>query len=150
MNWLLFLHVLAMFFGFAFTTGSGIALGFALESDDVNFIKGASRTNRRLGMIGGISLVIGLILGFAVAGQMGLPMTATWLVVTYVCVVILLIIGFGVLMPYVARLAAAADASGPQASPELKTLLAQPTLRIAGPIAGLMWVIIIAMMALRP
>jgi Predicted integral membrane protein (DUF2269) len=150
MSWLVFLHVLAMFIGFAFTTGSGIALGFALESNDVNFIRGASETNRRLGMIGGISLIIGLILGFAVTGQLGLPMTATWLVVSYVCVVILLIIGFGVLMPYVARLSAAAAASGAQASPELKALLAQPTLRIAGPIAGLMWIIIIAMMVLKP
>lgn len=150
MSWLLFLHVFAMFIGFAFTTGSGIALGFALESNDVGFIRGASRTNQRLGMIGGISLLIGLILGFGVAGQMGLPMTATWLVVTYVCVVILLILGFGVLMPYVARVAAAADASGSQVSPELKALLAQPTVRIAGPIAGLMWIIIIAMMVLKP
>src|SRR5215472_5646532 len=119
MNWLLFLHILAMFLGFAFTTGSGIGLGFALESDDVGFIKGASRTNRQLGMIGGISLIIGLLLGFGVANQMGLPLTSTWLSVTYVCVGILLIIGFGVIMPYVARIATAADASGSQVSPEL-------------------------------
>jgi hypothetical protein len=150
MNWLLFLHILAMFLGFAFTTGSGIGLGFALESDDVGFIKGASRTNRQLGMIGGISLIIGLLLGFVVANQMGLPLTSTWLSVSYACVGILLIIGFGVIMPYVARIATAADASGSQVSPELKALLAQPTLRIAGPIAGIMWLIIIAMMVLRP
>src|SRR5579864_3779207 len=99
MTVLIFFHVLAMFIAFAFTTGAGIFLSIILGSEDVSTIRNASRANRRLGMIGGISLLIGLILGFAVAGQADISMTATWLVVTYIAVAIILLIGFGVFMP---------------------------------------------------
>jgi len=150
MTVLIFFHVLAMFIAFALTTGTGIFMAFSIESGDVNVVRVATRVNRRLSMIGGISLVIGLILGFAIAGQAGFSMTSTWLIVTYVCVVILLVLAFGVLTPYIARLSAAAEASGPQASPELKALLANPTPQTAGPLAGLMWMTIIAMMVLKP
>ena len=125
MTVLIFFHVLAMFIAFALTTGTGIFLGLSIETDDVNVIRVATRVNRRLGMIGGISLLIGLILGFAIAGQAGFSMTSTWLIVTYVCVAILLVLAFGVLMPYIARVSAAAEASGAQASTELKALLAK-------------------------
>ncbi|HET9341430.1 MAG TPA: DUF2269 family protein [Candidatus Eremiobacteraceae bacterium] len=150
MTVLIFFHVLAMFIAFALTTGTGIFMAQTLETDDVNVVRSATRVNRRLSMIGGISLFIGLILGFAIAGQAGFSMTSTWLIVTYVCVVILLALAFGVLNPFIARLSAAAEASVPQASPELKALLASPTPRVAGPLAGLMWITIIAMMVLKP
>jgi len=150
MTVLIFFHVLAMFIAVALTAGTGIFLALAIASEDVNVVRVATRVNRRLGMIGGISLLIGLILGFAVAGQGGFSMTSTWLLVTYVCVAIVLILAFGVLMPHSARLSAAAEASGAQPSPELKALLANPAPRIAGPLTGLMWVIIIAMMVLKP
>jgi len=150
MTVLIFFHVLAMFIAFALTTGTGIFLAQTLETDDVNVVRSATRVNRRLSMIGGIALLIGLILGFAIAGQGGFSMTSTWLIVTYVCVAILLVLAFGVLMPFIARLSAAAEASSPQASPELRALLANPAPRIAGPLSGLMWVTIIAMMVLKP
>ena len=150
MNLLIFIHVLAMFFAFAFTTGAGIFLSITLGSEDVAAIRNATRVNRRLGVIGGILLIIGLIIGFAVAGQTGMSMTATWLVVTYIAVAIILILGFGVFMPFAGRISAAADASGAQPSADLKALLANPMPRIAGPIAGLMWIVVIAMMVLRP
>ncbi|HEY7993999.1 MAG: DUF2269 family protein [Candidatus Eremiobacterales bacterium] len=150
MTILIFFHVLAMFIAFALTTGTGIFMAQTLETEDVNVVRTATRVNRRLGMIGGISLLIGLILGFAIAGEAGFSMTSTWLIVTYVCVVILLVLAFGVLMPYIARLSAAAEASGQQASPELRALLANPIPRTAGPLAGLMWITIIAMMVLKP
>jgi len=150
MTVLIFLHVLAMFVAFALTTGAGIFMSIILGSEDVATIRNAARVNRPLGMIGGISLLIGLILGFAVAGQAGISMTATWLVVTYIAVAIILILGFGVFMPFAGRLKAAADASGAQASAELKALLSNPMPRIAGPIAAIMWIVVIAMMVLRP
>ena len=150
MTVLIFFHVLAMFIAFALTTGTGIYLAQIIQTDDVGIIRAATRVNRRLSMVGGISLFIGLILGFAIAGQSGFSMTSTWLIVTYVCVVILLILAFGVLMPAVARLSAAAEASGAQPSAELKALLANPAIRAAGPLAGLMWLVIIAMMVLKP
>ena len=150
MTVLIFFHVLAMFIAFALTTGTGIFMAQTLETEDVNVVRSATRVNRRLSMIGGISLLIGLVLGFATAGQAGFSMTSTWLIVTYVCVAILLVLAFAVLTPFVNRLSAAAEASGPQASPELKALLANPTPRVAGPLAGLMWIIIIAMMVLKP
>lgn len=150
MNWLLFFHVLVMFFAFAFTAGSGVFMAVVTMTEDVNVIRAATRVNRRFGMIGGILLLVGLILGGALAGEMGLSMTATWLIVTWICVVILLIVGFAVLMPHVAQISKAAQASGPQMSPELKAVLSNPAGRIAGPIGGLMWIIIIAMMVLRP
>jgi len=150
MTVLTFFHVLAMFIAFALTTGTGIFMAQTLETDDVNVVRAATRVNRRLSMIGGISLLIGLILGFAIAGQGGFSMTSTWLLVTYVCVAIILILAFGVLMPHSARLSAAAEASGAQPSPELKALLANPAPRIAGPLTGLVWIAIIAMMVLKP
>jgi len=150
MTVLILLHVLAMFIAFAMTAGAGMYLAQMIESEDVGVIRAATRVNRRLGMIGGISLLIGLILGFAVAGQGGFSMTSTWLVVSYICIVILLILAFGVLMPYTGRVYAAAEASSQAPSPELKALLANPAPRIAGPLAGVMWLTIIAMMVLKP
>ena len=150
MNWLLFLHVLVMFFAFAFTAGSGMFMAAAVQTEDASVARTATRINRRFGMTGGILLLIGLILGGVVAGQMGLSMSATWLIVTYVCVVLILILGFGVLMPFAARISKAAEVSGAEASPELKAALRNPTGRIAGPITGLLWIVIIAMMVFRP
>jgi len=150
MNVMLFLHVLAMFIGFALTTGPGIFLSIVIENGDVGVVRAATRVNRRLSVIGGISTLVGLVLGFGVAGEAGYSMTATWLVATYTLVVILLVLAFGVLMPYVARLSAAADASGAQPSAEMQALLSSPAPRIAGPLAGLCWIGIIAMMVLKP
>lgn len=150
MNWLLLLHVLVMFFAFAFTAGSGMFMAAAVQTENPDVARTATSINRRFGMTGGILLLIGLILGGALAGQMGLSMSATWLVVSYVCIALILILGFGVLMPFAARISKAAEASGAQASPELKAALHNPAGRIAGPITGLLWIIVIAMMVLRP
>jgi uncharacterized membrane protein len=150
MDWLVFFHVLAMFIAVAMSAGTGIFIASISRSADPVAIRVAIPVARRLNMIGGISLLVGLVLGFAVAGNAGFSLTSTWLVVTYVCIAIMIVLVAGVLAPWERRVDAAAKEAGSQATPAFTAVIGNPAPRIAGPLMGLLWMVVIAMMVLRP
>jgi predicted integral membrane protein DUF2269 len=145
------LHILAMFVAFAFTTGTGIVLSAIANNGDVRAIRAAAKATRPFQIAGGIILIIGLIFGFGAAQMAGFNLGARWLVVTYVCVALLLYFGLVVHRGWSAKLAAAAAAS-PENTPsaELLAVIGDPLVRIAGPVSGILWIAIIAMMVVKP
>lgn len=147
---MIFLHVLAMFIAFGLTAGPGIYSSLITMSADPSVIRISMGISRRLNMIGGISLLIGIILGFGIASQMGYSLGSTWLVVTYICIVLMFVLLGAVLGPWTMRVEAAVKAAGSQSTPELVAAVNNPSGRIAGPLVGVLWIVIIAMMVLKP
>lgn len=145
------LHILAMFVAFGFTTGVGIFLTGIARSGDVRTIRAATSVARPLNTAGAIVLLVGIIFGFATAAAVGFSLTSKWLVIAYVLVILLLFIGVGVHRMWAERLAKAAAASpDDHASPELAAVIEDRIVQLAGPISGLLWIAIIAVMVLRP
>lgn len=149
-NWIV-LHVVAMFIAFGLTTGVGIYFSAIADTLDVKSIRTAVKIARPL-QIGGLTvLLVGVVLGFATAGFAGYVLTSRWLIETYVLVALLLIVGAGVHQTWLARVAKAAIAStDDQASSELAAIVHSRLVRIAGPVSGLIWIALIAVMILRP
>lgn len=150
MSVMIFLHVLAMFIAFALTAGTGIFSTFIAMSADPNIIRVSMNISRRLNMIGGISMLVGILIGFGIASKMGYSLASPWLVVTYVCIVLMFVLLGAVLGPWARGVEAAVKAAGSQSTPELVAAVNQPGGRIAGPLVGVLWIIIIAMMVLKP
>lgn len=145
------LHVLAMFTAFAFTTGVGVYLTAIANTLDVRAIRTAVRIARPLQTSGISILLIGVVLGFAAAGAAGFSLTSKWLIEAYVLVVLLVVVGFGIHQTWIARLAAAAAASpDDHASPEVARVVGESLVRVAGPVSGLLWIALIAVMILKP
>jgi uncharacterized membrane protein len=145
------LHVLAMFVAFGFTTGVGIFLTAIARAGDVRTIRAAASIARGLNTAGGILLLIGVAFGFATAGAMGYSLTSKWLIIAYVLVVLLMVIGVGLHRAWAVRLGKAAAASPEDsASEELSAVINDPVVRLAGPISGLLWIGLIAVMILKP
>jgi uncharacterized membrane protein len=145
------LHVLAMFVAFGFTTGVGIFLTAIARARDVRTIRAAASVARGLNTAGGILLLIGVAFGFATAGAMGYSLTSKWLIIAYDLVVLLMVIGVGLHRAWAGRLARAASASPEDsASAELSAVINDPVVRLAGPISGLLWIGLIAVMILKP
>src|SRR5215472_2142652 len=94
MNTIIALHVIVMFFAFAFTTGVGIALNAISASQDVRAIRAAARVMRPFSMAGGILLLIGIIFGFGSASAAGFPLSSLWLIITYISVALIIIFAF--------------------------------------------------------
>jgi uncharacterized membrane protein len=151
MNTVILLHILAAFIAFAFTTGVGIALTAIANTGDVRALRTAVRVMRPFNAAGGILLIVGVILGFGAAQMAGYSLGSTWLLVTFVAVALLLVFGLGMHMPWTAKLRAAAAASpDDKPSTELQALIDDRLVRAAGPISGLLWILILAMMVYRP
>ena len=143
-------HVLFVFIAFALSSGVGILVSMVTASGDVRAIRVASRAARPLHIAGGIALLLGIIFGFATAARAGFALNSQWLVITYVLVAGLLVLVGGFLAPWTAGLErASASSPDDQPSPELRAAIAGPG-RIAGPIAGIVWLAIIVMMVLKP
>ena len=92
---MLYLHVLLMFVAFALTAGTGIMMALIADSAEPRAVAVAARVLRPLSAVGGVSLLLGLIVGFGIASKLDYPLSATWLVVTYICVAVILVFGFG-------------------------------------------------------
>jgi len=145
------LHVLGMFIAFAFTTGVGIFLTAIANTREVRTIRAATKIGRSLQTAGIAMLLVGVVFGFATAGAAGYSLTSRWLIESYVLVGLLVIVGAGVHGTWLARLAKAAAASpDDHPSPELAAVVGDRLVRIAGPVSGLIWIALIAVMILRP
>ena len=151
MNILTLLHVLVVFVAFGFTTGVGIVLSAITSAGDVRTIRIASRVALPFLIAGAVTLVLGVLLGFGTATQSGFSLTSTWLIVTYVAAGLLILVGFGIHLPWRAKIAAASAASpDDKPSSELSSVIRDPLARAAAPVSGILWIVIISMMVLKP
>jgi hypothetical protein len=145
------LHILAMFVAFAFTTGVGILMTAIAQRGAVPTIRTAVKVARPLQITGTILLLAGIIFGFGAAAVVGYDLASKWLLIAYVLAALLLIFGVGIHAAWSMRLAKAADASpDDHPSPELTAVLGDRLVAAAGPISGLLWISLIAVMVLRP
>ncbi|HEY7980916.1 MAG TPA: hypothetical protein VID19_05485 [Candidatus Eremiobacteraceae bacterium] len=150
MTWT-FLHVLSVFIAFALTTGVGIASTAIAGTRDVRAIRATAKIAQPLQLTGAILLAAGIILGFLSARSAGYDLASPWLATGFACAVLLLVIGFTVHRVWFLKLAKAVAASpDDQASPEVNAIIDDKLARAAGPVSGLLWIIAIAMMVLKP
>jgi protein-S-isoprenylcysteine O-methyltransferase Ste14 len=145
------LHVLFMFIAFAMTTGVGIAASAVANTRDVRAIRAATKIAQPLQLAGAIFILVGVIFCFATAAAAGYNLGSTWLVVAFVCVGLLWIMGAAVHRTWLVRLANAAAASpDDRPSAEVDALLDDKLVQAAGPISGVIWIIAIAVMVMKP
>jgi Predicted integral membrane protein (DUF2269) len=151
MTLLLFFHVLFVFVAFGLTTGVGVAIAAIGRSGDPRAIRVGVRAARPMSIAGGILLLLGILVGFATAGKLGIPMGTPWLIASYVMALVLLLVGPFVFLPWQRRLLNAA-ASSPDDSPsaELLRVANERGPAIAGPISGLMWLGLLYAMIVKP
>lgn len=147
----IFLHVLFVLVAFAFTTGVGVAMAAIGRSADPRAIRVAVRVGRPMTLTGGVLLLVAVLWGFVTAAKMQLPLSAPWLVAAYVMAAILLLLGFLVFAPWLARLGEAAQASpDDRASADLVAVANARAPAIAGPISGLLWLGLLYVMFFKP
>ena len=151
MTLLTFFHVLSVFIAFALTTGVGIAATAIANSRDVRAIRVATKIAQPLQQAGAALLVAGIIFGFLSARAAGYDLGSTWLAAGSACAVLILVIGFAVHRVWIVKLANAAAASpDDHASPEVNAIIDEKLAQAAGPVSGLLWLIAISMMVLKP
>jgi uncharacterized membrane protein YedE/YeeE len=151
MTWLTFVHVLSIFIAFALTTGVGIASTAIANTRDVRAIRATAKIAPPLQQAGAGLLVLGIIFGFLTARAAGYDLGSRWLAIGSASAVLILIMGFAVHRVWFVKLTkAAAGSPDDHASPELNAIIDENLARAAGPVSGLLWIIAIAMMVLKP
>jgi protein-S-isoprenylcysteine O-methyltransferase Ste14 len=146
-----FLHVLSVFVAFALTTGVGIASTAIANTRDVRAIRATAKIAPPLQIAGATLLLAGIIFGFLSARAAGFDLASPWLAVGFACAVLILVIGFTVHRVWFLRLAkAAASSPDDQASPEVNAIVDDRLAWAAGPVSGLLWIVAIAMMVMKP
>jgi uncharacterized membrane protein len=149
--WLTALHVVSVFLAFALNTGVGLLLSGVAHSRDVRAIRSADGAARPLFIAGSVTLLLGIVFGFGTASTAGYGLGATWLIVAYVLVAILLAITGGIHAPWSARLARAAAASPvDQPSAELLAIIDDRIEALAGPVGLAVWLALVVVMVVKP
>ncbi|MBV8170715.1 MAG: DUF2269 family protein [Candidatus Eremiobacteraeota bacterium] len=149
--WIVFFHVAAVFVGFALTAGIGIFLSGIARSGDPRAIRAAGRAGVPLATVGGVLVTLGALLGFGAAEMLGFPLNASWLVLTYVFVGLIIIDGFFFRRRWVVALTNAAEASpDDEASEELQRIANDRLAAVTGPLSGLLWLATLIMMTVKP
>jgi len=96
-------------------------------------------------------LAMFIAFGFTTAASEGFSLTSKWLVTTYLLAALLIVVGIGLHQRWMRRLVAAAAASPEDhASAELMAVINDKIVRAAGPVSGLLWIALIALMVLKP
>jgi hypothetical protein len=123
-----FLHIASMFLAVSIFVGQGMLSGLVARSGDVRALRRVLAIEDRFAPVGGGIFLIGIVFGFITAISGDLDLTATWLVIGYVLVAIILLTAFAYHIPYATKLKAAAEASpDDQASNELRALVEAPS-----------------------
>jgi hypothetical protein len=88
-----FLHLAAMFLAVAVFVGQGTLSARIVDTGDVHTIRRLIAVEARFQPIAGGLLLLGHIFGFITATSAGFALTATWLLISYGLVLIILVIG---------------------------------------------------------
>lgn len=143
---LLFLHILLVMFSFAFTAGLSIYLDRVGRTGDAKIIHAAFGAARPLTIIGAVGWLLTALAGAGLAGTMGVPMASTWLLYTYAAFAALMIVGFGLHLPWQKKVLAA---SAPFPRGDLGALLHAPIHRIASVLSALLILSIVFLMTAK-
>jgi len=144
---LLFLHILLFVFSFAFTAGFGILGDRIAGTGDAKAIHAYFRAARPMAVAGGIGWILTAVTGGALASAFGYNMTAPWLLGSYAAFAVLILVGFGMHLPWQTKvIEASAGAGGAQ----LNAVLHAPMHRIASILSAISILVIVFLMTARP
>jgi hypothetical protein len=105
----------------------------------------------RFGPIGGILFILGIIFGFVTAVTGSFDLTASWLLIAYGLVVLVLATGIAFHGPRARRLQTlAAESPEEEPSEALRMLIRAPSARVISAIDGLMWLALVYVMVVKP
>ena len=143
---LLILHLLLFAFAFAFTAGMGILQARAARSADASKIHTVYAMTRPFALTGGMLWIATAFAGIMLAMVAGMPLDQHWLAHSYIAFLVLILVGFGVHLPYQNKVILA-SANGP--SPELDALLKSPVAPLASAVSAITIIAILYFMTER-
>ncbi|HKE37761.1 MAG TPA: DUF2269 family protein [Candidatus Baltobacteraceae bacterium] len=145
------LHVLLAFAAVAFLIVPGVFLEFVAHTHDVPFIRKAYGLMSFHGRIGGPLAFLLLPVGIWLAALYGIPLTAGWLIASYVVYAAIITLGVGYHTRRertIGMLSAKSSDDAP--SPELSAALDDPLAQPMNVASALLWAVIIWLMTARP
>lgn len=146
-----FLHIASMFTAVSIFVGQGMLSGAVARSGDVPALRRVLATEDRFAPIGGAFFLLGIVFGFVTAIVGEFDLTQTWLVISYVLALFILLMGLLYHTPQAQRLKVAAEASpDDHPSPELDRLAHADSAIAVNVVDGLAWLAIIYLMVAKP
>jgi uncharacterized membrane protein SirB2 len=144
-----FLHIFSMFVALTLMFSPDILFFRAAAARDVATLRRIGSLSRRIVNTGILIFFAGVAFGFLTAFTGRFDITAPWLIAAYVQVVLIIVLGAGVENPHFLRIAAAADRSGDEFSPELERLVRSPIMYV-GWLSALLYGGVIYTMVAKP
>ncbi len=146
-----FLHIVAMFVAVSIFVGQGMLSGAVARSGDVRALHRVLAAEERFAPLGGSVFLIGIVFGFLAAITGDFDLTRTWLVISYVLALFILVNGLTYHRRQAEKLKAAAEASpDDRSSEELRAIAGAPSAAVMNAIDGLAWLAIIYVMVAKP
>ena len=145
-----FLHIATMFTAVAGTVFPEVILHLVANTREPRTIATVAHIAERFGKILPVFFIGGAVFGLLAAWTGELDFTAPWLLITYVLFVMAILTGIFFSDPWVARLRAAAVASGDAPTAELSAVIDEPRAKYASAWLMLTVVVIIFLMVFKP
>jgi hypothetical protein len=145
-----FLHIATMFTAVAGTVFPEVILHLVANTREPRTIATVAHIAERFGKVIPVFFIGGAVFGLLAAWTGELDFTAPWLLITYVLFVIAIVTGIVSSDPWVARLRAAAVASGDAPTAELSAVIDEPRAKYASAWLMLTVVVIIFLMVFKP
>jgi hypothetical protein len=146
-----FLHIACMFAAVSIFVGQGWLSAAIESSGDLRAIRRTLKAERRFAPIGGALFGLGIVFGIVTAVTGDLDLTATWLLIAYGLVILVLVNNAVSFAPRSKRLAALVDASpGDEATPEIRAVIDARGFRAAAVVDLVLWLAIIYTMVTKP
>jgi hypothetical protein len=145
-----FLHIATMFTAVAGTVFPEVILHLVANTREPRTIATVAHIAERFGKVIPVFFIGGAVFGLLAAWTGELDFTAPWLLITYVLFVIAIVTGIVSSDPWVARLRAAAVASGDAPTAELSAVIDEPRAKYASAWLMLTTVVIIFLMVFKP
>lgn len=144
-----FLHIFSMFIAVTLLFSPDLLFYRAAAARDVATLRRIGSLSKRIVNTGILLFFAGLGLGFLTALTGHFDLTAPWLIAAYVQVALIIVLGAAVENPHFIRIAATANRSGNEFSPELERLVRSP-IKYLGWVSVLLYGGVIYTMVAKP
>jgi uncharacterized membrane protein len=148
-----FLHIVSMFGFVTLALGGAVFLHLVAHARDVHAYRRLDAPIQRTDVVAIALFLAGIIFGLLAAITGGFDLTASWLILAYILVVVIVVHGFLLLNPWYVRLRNAANQPDAAAAVEefQRLLRTHPVRHMADLVFGTaLWVAIIYVMVVKP
>ena len=142
-----FLHIAAMFLAVSIFVGQGMLIGAVARSGDVAALGRMVAAEERFTPVGGGAFVLGVVFGFITAITGDLDLTQTWLVISYVLALFILVNGITYHRVQAEKLKAAVEAGD---GDRARALATAPSAALMNVVDAVAWLAIIYLMVAKP